>query len=286
MNNVFILILAGGEGTRFAPLSTPERPKQFLNFIGEGTFIQQTYRRARGVADAENIFVATNERYVSLVREQLPDVPAQNIIGEPFKKNTAPALAYCASLIHERDPLATMICLPSDHHISDEDGFNDVLLKGVSLARDGYLVTLGMKPGWPSTDYGYISPKKSGSEWSDVARFVEKPDRITAENYLREGFLWNGGIFIWQTKMFLDEIKEYAPNLLPVTDHWSPITYFTQVPSISIDYALMEKSTRVAVIPCDIGWSDVGTWESLNRLSNTHGVRIAPEAMKMMQKNV
>ena len=167
--NTYAVILAGGEGTRFYPLSTPERPKQFLKLIGDGTFIQQTRERISPLVKDEHLFVSTNERYRSLVEEQLPSVPSQSIIAEPFKRNTAPALAYAARLIYQMDPEAVICCFPSDHHIEDVDGFRKVLEKAIRLACDGYLVTLGMKPTSPSPEYGYIRPRDDGSGQSSRA---------------------------------------------------------------------------------------------------------------------
>lgn len=293
-NHTYAVIMAGGEGTRFAPLSTPEKPKQFLNFIGDATFIRQTFERVLPLVPAENILVSTNGRYVDIAREQIPEISAENVIAEPLKKNTGPALAYCAGLIHRRDASAVMLCLPSDHHITDENGFRTALANAVSLARDGHLVTLGMKPTFASPDLGYICPSSEfrvpnpeSRTWFPVSHFSEKPDVDTAQKYVESGYLWNGGIFIWQTKVFLDEVRKHAPELNPLfTAHGSRFTvhdYFTSAPSISIDFALMEKSRRVAVIPCEVGWSDVGTWDGLRAL-HRQGVKISQSALKEMKR--
>ncbi|MFH0798586.1 MAG: mannose-1-phosphate guanylyltransferase [Pseudomonadota bacterium] len=271
MKNVFVLIMAGGEGTRFYPLSTPEQPKQFLNFIGQKTFIRQTFERVAPLVPLENIYVSTNEKYVSLVEEQIPELSADRIIAEPFKRNTAPALAYCTALIDQRDNNATVICLPSDHHIQDEDGFRKVLAQAVSLARDDYLVTFGMEPTWASPEYGYICPLEKNQGWSPVKKFAEKPDTQAAEKYRLEGYLWNGGIFLWKASVFLSELKLHAPDCAVRLDAFRAgydfmREYFRAAPSISIDRAVMEKSGKVVVIPVSVGWSDVGTWESVHRL--------------------
>jgi mannose-1-phosphate guanylyltransferase len=310
LNDLYIVIMAGGEGVRFAPLSTPKRPKQFLNLIGDKTFIRQTYERILPLVSRERIYVSTNERYVGLVREELPEIPVQNIIGEPCKKNTAPALVFAAELIAQRHGRGSIVCcLPSDHYIADEDGFRNVIKNACTVAKEGCLVTLGMKPDRPSTEYGYICPVSvipaavSGNlprschcepracggtkdprhaiRWSKVSQFTEKPKKELAEEYIKKGYLWNGGIFVWSVKTFLEEIKRYAPELYTEELHCSPLTadrYFNNVPSISIDYALMERSDKVAVIPAEIGWSDVGGWESIKKLSG-EGVKVADEVL-------
>jgi|GEM_PF-193692 len=313
--SLFAVIMAGGEGTRFHPISTSERPKQFLNFIGDKSFIRQTFERVLPLVSPERIFVATNERYIGLVKEQLPELSVDNIIGEPCKKNTAPALVYVTSLIRERHGDAVICCLPSDHYIKDENGFRGIIKQAYELADSGYLVTLGMRPLWPSTEYGYICPATRHCEgevgeadcravlggapphvchlrecgdlpqsisWFPVKSFAEKPKKELADRYIKEGYLWNGGIFVWKADTFLNEVANHVPNLLPITHCSSPITYFKKVPSISIDYAIMEKSDRVAVIPADIGWSDVGNWDSVEKLMS-EGVNIAPHICAVMK---
>jgi len=318
MNNLFAIIMAGGEGTRFYPFSTPDKPKQFLNFIGDKSFIRQTFERILPLLPAENIYVSTSEKYIDLVKEHLPEVPFENIVAEPLKKNTAPALIYATALIRHRHGDSIICCLPSDHYIQDEDGFRSIIVRAKALAGDGYLVTLGMKPSWPSSDYGYICPDSvipaavsrdlsHPIVWSPVKQFTEKPKKDVAEEYIKIGYLWNGGIFIWHADTLLNEVAKYSPELnchcdsavtpvipavTPVIPAvlgrnlprslLSPLAYFQRVPSISIDYAIMERSDKVAVIPADIGWSDVGTWESIDRLI-TEGVNIAPRVCAVMK---
>lgn len=297
--DLFVIIMAGGEGTRFAPLSTPERPKQFLNFIGEKTFVRQTYERVLPLVDAENIYVSTNARYVELVKEQIPEILNKNIIGEPKKKNTAPALVFATLQIARKNPNATIICLPSDHYIKEDDKFREILLRAVNLAHDNYLVTLGMHATWASPEYGYIAPSSNALEWSTVKKFIEKPTSEVASQYMRDGYYWNGGIFIWKSKTFLEEVKKYAPELIPSKflvsiegngqgdgEAFSLSTYFDSVPSISIDYAVMEKSNRVAVIPTNVGWSDIGTWESLRRLWKNESLHINETVIDVMNRSL
>lgn len=286
VNNTYALIMAGGEGTRFVPLSTPEKPKQFLNLINDKSFIRQTFENILPLISSENIYVSTNDKFVGLVRDHLPEIPAENIVAEPLKKNTAPALAYSASIIQKRHGDVIICCLPSDHYIKNKESFRKIIGKAIALADDGYLVTLGMKPTFASMDYGYICPERKCAEWSVVREFTEKPKADLAERYIKEGYLWNGGIFIWKASVFFDEIGRYATSLVPTGLDMLPSSYFESAPSISIDYALIEKSDRVAVIPADIGWSDIGTWESLYRLSRMGEVSILPEVDRAMRQSL
>lgn len=297
MNNVYILIMAGGEGTRFAPLSTPDRPKQFLSFLGEGSFLQQTCRRVAGVVPAERILVATNERYEEMVRAQLPDLPVDNIVGEPEKKNTAPCIAYAARLIEERDPHAVMVVLPSDHVILHQERFEAVVRYGVRVARErDRLVTLGIRPDWPSSDYGYIRSKGCFVPGEivafDVDAFVEKPDLATARRYVDAGdYYWNSGMFLWTVERIGAEVAANLPQMhrsLAQFEAGSGFRrrFFSEVQAVSIDYGILEKSRNVLVIPCDLGWSDVGTWEGLYRLSRSAEMAIAPAVMKVMRQEL
>jgi mannose-1-phosphate guanylyltransferase len=324
LDHVFVVIMAGGEGTRFAPLSTPERPKQFLQMVGDGTFIQQTMQRAAELVEPQRMYVATNERYVELVKSQLADVPEGNIIAEPVKRNTAPCIAYAARLIQERDPNAIMIVLPSDHVVLDQKRFIAVLRKAMDIAHhDEKLVTLGITPRWPATEYGYIkaenilpfateagdplevggrgSTRRRESEgergWEGgvgqayrVSTFVEKPDLMTARRYVEEGsFSWNSGMFVWKTSALLAEVALYLPDLhalLAAFDESDSYRhdFFTKARPISIDYGILEKSGNVAVIPCDFGWSDVGTWEGLYKLYKGGDISIAPTVIETMKE--
>ncbi len=276
--------MAGGEGSRFYPLSTPERPKQFLNFIDDKTFIRQTFERITPIVDPANIYISTNERYFGLVKEELPEIQDDNIIIEPLKKNTGPALAYATMLIKLKHGESIICCLPSDHYISNETGFRTSIRSAANLAMDGYIVTLGMKPSWSSTEYGYISAINPNSEWSEILAFKEKPNKDMAQEYLNKGYFWNGGIFVWSTKVFFDEMALHANHLIPKTtqiDNDFCRKYFENAQAISIDYALMEKSKKVAVIPTAIGWNDVGTWESIKRL-HQENVNISKRVVDIM----
>ena len=279
------VIMAGGSGTRFWPISTKEHPKQFLTLFGDQTMLQSTVERIQSAIPAERVWVITNERYVDLVQEQLPDVPANNIIGEPVAKNTAPCVAAAAALIDERDPDGTMVVLPADHLIADAEEFISVLKAGAKKAEQSdALVTIGIRPSRPETGYGYIELKKDsdetvgGYEIKQVAQFREKPDITTARQFVFSGrFLWNSGMFIWKTSVILEQFNEHLPDiadqvnqLKPAIDtgnrHKALTSFYESCPSVSIDYGIMEKAENVFVIPGNFGWNDMGSWKALHEL--------------------
>ena len=277
------LIMAGGKGTRFWPLSTEEKPKQFLNLIGEETMIQMTVNRIKPIIPIERIFVCTGEMYVDLVKEQLPELPERNIIIEPEGRNTAPCIALSAMVIDRYYKNSNMVVLPSDHLINDEEEFRNTLLAADSFIKekDEAIVTLGMNPTRPEVGYGYIKYSNEVLKSNDfrvikVDAFVEKPNLDTAKKYLREGnYLWNGGMFIWSINNVINQIKMYSPNtynalinVMEVSEDKLQETInnnYEGAEATSIDYAVLEKSKDVYVIPSNFGWDDVGSWESLDR---------------------
>ena len=277
------LIMAGGKGTRFWPLSTEEKPKQFLNLIGEETMIQMTVNRIKPIIPIERVFVCTGEMYVDLVKEQLPELPEQNIIVEPEGRNTAPCIALSAFVIKRYYKDANMIVLPSDHLISDEDKFRRVIQDANKFVKENKeaIITLGMEPTRPETGYGYIRYGNDESLVNDhkvikVDAFVEKPDREKAEEYLNEGnYLWNGGMFIWSVHNILNQIKEHSSDTYNALKDINDVAYeeiqgfinnnYHKTEAISIDYAVMEKSDSIYVVPSEFGWDDVGSWEALDR---------------------
>lgn len=277
------LIMAGGKGTRFWPLSTEEKPKQFLNLIGEETMIQMTINRIKLIIPIERIFVCTGEMYVDLVKEQLPELPDRNIIVEPEGRNTAPCIALSAMVIDRYYKNSNMVVLPSDHLINDEEEFRNTLLAADSFIRekDEAIVTLGMNPTRPEVGYGYIKYSNEVLKSNDfrvikVDAFVEKPNLDTAKKYLREGnYLWNGGMFIWSINNIINQIKMYSPNtynslinIMEVREDKLQETInsnYENTEATSIDYAVLEKSKDVYVIPSNFGWDDVGSWEALDR---------------------
>ena len=273
------LIMAGGKGTRFWPLSTEEKPKQFLKLIGEKTMIQMTVDRILPIIPIEKVFICTGERYVDLVKEQLPQLPQENIIIEPEGRNTAPCIALSALVIKRHYEDATMVVLPSDHLINDENKFrNTIVVAGKFLDKNPTsIITLGMKPNRPEIGYGYIKVSRDDkNEIRKVDKFVEKPNIEIAKEYLKDGhYLWNGGMFIWKIDNIIREIKKYIPNTYEVLQNISYVEAknlqelinekYRLTDSISIDYAVLEKSSEIYVVPSEFGWDDIGTWKSVER---------------------
>ncbi|OVE67773.1 mannose-1-phosphate guanylyltransferase [Clostridium diolis] len=277
------LIMAGGKGTRFWPLSTEEKPKQFLNLIGKDTMIQMTVNRIKPIIPIERIFVCTGEKYVNLVKEQLPELPAKNIIIEPDGRNTTPCIALSAFVIRRYYKDANMIVLPSDHLIKDEDKFRNIVQMANDFLENNEeaIVTLGMKPDRPETGYGYIKYTNKVEEKNEfnifkVDKFVEKPNEEKAKKYLEDGsYLWNGGMFLWKTSNIINEIKKYSPETYEAIHEIEVVkeellqdlinNKYHKTESISIDYSVLEKSANIHVIPSEIGWDDIGTWKAVER---------------------
>lgn len=287
MNN-HLVIMAGGVGSRFWPMSTPECPKQFIDVMGCGrTFIQLTLDRFRGIVPNENVWVVTSESYRDIVREQLPDISSDHILLEPCRRNTAPCIAYVSWRIKQIAPDANLIITPSDHIVTDVIEFQRVMRLALDFtSANDAILTLGMKPTRPETGYGYIERVKEGTDGicADgaifrVAQFREKPNLETAKQYISQPeFYWNSGIFVWNVRTIVSQLKLHAPEVTAVFDRLNPYLgtdkeqemvnqLFPTCPSISIDYAVMEKAQEIYVCPADFGWSDVGTWGSLITLS-------------------
>ncbi|MDZ7681763.1 MAG: mannose-1-phosphate guanylyltransferase [Fodinibius sp.] len=279
------VIMAGGTGTRFWPRSTEAKPKQFLNVFGDRTMLQTTVDRISPLIPAENVWVITNDRYVDLVQEQLPDVPVQNIVGEAVAKNTGPCVAAAAALVQEQDPDGTMVVLPADHVITQPDTFLSILKTAESKAADGEsLVTIGVKPDHPETGYGYIefnsdsTETHGGHEVKKVSQFREKPDLETAKQFLDAGnFLWNSGMFVWQASTILNQFQEHLPSVYSQVEKLRPAIggdkqkeaideFYHGCPNISVDYGIMEQAQTVHVVPGSFGWNDVGSWRAVYEL--------------------
>ncbi len=276
-NSFYALVLAGGSGTRFWPLSRKSTPKQLLRLFNESTLLEETLHRLEGLLPPENILILTNEEQEQAVRELLPNHPPENIYAEPAKRDTAAAIALGVGLVAARDSGATMAVLPADHLIKDRSTFQSDLRAAAEAAeQSGDLVTIGIKPTWACPGFGYIEKgaKTSGSghEMFEVVRFREKPAADLAESFVRSGnFFWNAGIFIWTVKAILTELNRHAPNLgefVSAVRHSVDLTKFLQkrfpsLPKISIDYAVMEKAGRVLVKPAAFDWDDVGSWTAV-----------------------
>lgn len=274
----YIAIMAGGVGSRFWPASREDKPKQFLDITGTGqSLLQMTVERFKKIVPIENIFIVTNKKYKELVKEQLPELSDNQIIGEPSRNNTAPCVAYTALKLASLDPNANMVVAPSDHLILKEEAFLAQIKKALDFASENdALLTLGIEPSRPDTGYGYIHFEEGQNGVNPVKAFKEKPDLAKAKEYVASGnYLWNAGIFIWSVKSVLKAFENHANEIYKIlsednsaynTD--SEQAYIDRVypttPSISIDYAIMEKADNVFTLPSDIGWSDLGTWGSLH----------------------
>ncbi|MEC5394639.1 mannose-1-phosphate guanylyltransferase [Bergeyella sp. RCAD1439] len=274
--NHYCVIMAGGIGSRFWPMSTTKYPKQFQDILGIGrTMIQQTYDRISQLIPSENIYVITNQEYIELCTSQLPEIPTANIVGEPAMKNTAACNLYMANKIAAENPKAKMVVLPADHLILKEQRFIEKITLAFQLiAEEDYLITLGIKPTRPDTGYGYI--QYLSSEQGDVHKvktFTEKPILEIAKTFLESGdFLWNAGIFVWSTQSILKAFDTFLPEMV---QQFSYCEYnslrekecigliYPKVNKISIDNGILEKAQNVYVIPADLGWSDLGTWTSV-----------------------
>ncbi len=281
MSNLYVVIMAGGIGSRFWPMSRTEFPKQFHDVLGIGrTLIQQTFDRFKNICPPENVIVVTNAEYKSLVQEQLPEIKSEHILTEPSRRNTAPCVAYAAYKIKEENPEATMIVAPADHLILDTPGFEHIVDIAVSQAKEASaLVTLGIKPSRPDTGYGYIQFTDDTSVSSDLVKkvktFTEKPDLELAKQFLDSGdFYWNSGIFIWTIKDIVSQFEKHLPDMAHLFEAGEGKYntsgeqefingVYSVCTNISIDYGIMEKANNVSVVLSDFGWSDLGTWGSL-----------------------
>ncbi len=282
--NKYCIIMAGGVGSRFWPMSRGNMPKQFLDILGTGkSMLQMTIDRFSRIVPKENILVVTAEKYRDVIQGHVEGIPADNILYEPFKRNTAPCIAYATYKLLEKDPDATVIVAPSDHVIIGEDNFVETIGAVMDYASShDRLFTIGIKPTFPNTNYGYIQYNKevraedSAKEGFQVKTFTEKPDLELAKVFVESGeFLWNSGMFIWNLKTIKEELEHYLPEITELFAEQEKKVYYTDAetdfilhsyensPSISIDYGVMEKTHKAWVFPADFGWSDIGTWESL-----------------------
>ncbi len=276
--NNYVAIMAGGIGSRFWPISRTDFPKQFLDMLNTGrTLIQATYDRFAKFIPAENIYVVTFEQYKDIVTKQLPEMPEENILCEPSRKNTAPCVAYISYKLQQLNPEANLICAPSDHLIHDEEEFKKICTDALKFTSHiKALVTLGIKPTHPNTGYGYIQYEQHSVSENvyKVKTFTEKPDLQLAKTFIASGdFLWNAGIFVWQVKNIIKAFEKYLPEMTDVfeaeknnfntkKEKEAIERIYPQCVNISIDYGVMEKADNVYIIPSSFGWSDLGTWAS------------------------
>ena len=280
--NNHVVIMAGGIGSRFWPMSTEEKPKQFIDVLGVGrTLLQLTYDRFDSITRPENVWVVTNERYAGIVKEQLPEIPVGNILSEPCRRNTAPCIAYVSWRVKEADPSANMVVTPSDHIVTDIAEFRRVINQCLRFTNGtDTIVTLGIKPNRPETGYGYIQADLSSAsarnkEIFRVDTFREKPDFATATRYIKQNnFFWNAGIFVWNVSTIVNAFRIYQPSIARIFESMRDVyatpaeqeqvnLRYPECESISVDYAIMEKTDEIFVCPADFGWSDLGTWGSL-----------------------
>lgn len=278
-----VVIMAGGIGSRFWPMSTVDCPKQFIDVLGCGkSLLQLTVDRFSGICPLENIWVLTSEKYAPLVKEQLPMVPEENILKEPCRRNTAPCIAYAAWKIKKRHPDANMVVTPSDHFVADVAEFRRVITSSLAfVANSDTILTLGIKPTRPDTGYGYIeavlgSSSLSNKEIFRVDSFKEKPSLELAQAYIaKNNFYWNSGIFIWNVSTIVNAFRVYQSPIASIFESLMPYYYtseeqalvnekFPECRNISVDYAIMERADEIFVFPADFGWSDLGTWVSLH----------------------
>ena len=267
--------MAGGVGSRFWPLSTPEYPKQFIDILGCGrTLIQLTVDRFKGICPITNFWVVTNAKYVSIVKQQLPDIPAEHILAEPAARNTAPCIAWACWSIKKEDPTANVVVTPADAVVMNPEEFRRVIKRALAFTEKWEaIVTIGIKPSRPETGYGYVEAGEAmNSVINKVNAFKEKPDYDTAVKYLEAGnYLWNAGIFVWNIDTITDCITKYKPSIATDMDKIVATGYveeiFPQCEKISIDYAVMEPASKEGLVythPADFGWSDLGNWASLH----------------------
>jgi mannose-1-phosphate guanylyltransferase len=280
MDRVYGIIMAGGVGSRFWPMSNEQKPKQFLDVLGVGkSLLRITYERLLSRVDLSHVLIVTNEDYIGLVKAQIPELKDHQILAEPLRRNTAPCLAYATAYIMQQDPSALCIVSPADHLITDNTAFISTLDLALEEAKRDRLVTLGLTPRSPETGYGYIEkqPLTGKNKIFSVQRFCEKPSLEKAEEFLKAGtYLWNSGIFIWQISSIAKAFQRFQPDLfdrfffnfnaLASKDNCDALKLaFQASEDLSIDYAIMEKSDNLSVVEADFGWTDLGTWGSLGK---------------------
>ena len=305
-NHNHLVIMAGGVGSRFWPMSTEDKPKQFIDVLGVGrSLMQLTYDRFKGVCPAENVWVVTNAAYVETVAEQLPEIPRGNILSEPCRRNIAPCIAYVSWRIKVQDPNANIVVTPSDHVVMNVAEFQRVISSTLNFASEtDAIITLGMKPTRPETGYGYIQADLAqqslrNKEIFPVDSFREKPNLETAKEYIsHNNYFWNAGIFIWNVRTIVNAFRMYQPLIAATFEDIIPVMgtpeeqkvvdeKYPECENISVDYAILEKAEEIFVFPADFGWSDLGTWGSLQTLSkkDDEGNAIISQNVKLFESS-
>lgn len=297
--NYYAVIMAGGVGSRFWPLSTQQLPKQFLDMLGTGnTLIQQTFNRFENLIPSENILIATNKKYENIVQKQLPKVTPKQLLLEPAMRNTAPCILYSALKIYNENPDGIMIIAPSDHWIDEEATFLQNIKTSFNFCeKNDALITLGIKPENPNTGYGYIQFKHSKNQLKEVSNFTEKPNLKTAKQFIEEGnYLWNAGIFAWSVKSILKAFEINLPKMYFLfqkgKSNYNTISEsnfieenYASSENISIDFGILEKATNVFVLPVSFGWNDLGTWSSLHTKLDKDNNKNATVGGKVMYRD-
>ena len=269
MRNLYVAILSGGSGERFWPLSTPDRPKQFLSVFGGKSLLRQSVERLKGAVPAENILIVTGKSLAKATYKELPELPRRNVILEPCRRDTAAAVATACTEIEKRGgENAVAAILTADHLMRKEKTFRRILSLAVDAAvKTDDIVTMGVKPTYPATGFGYIKVGKPCGKVFRAERFVEKPNEVAAKKYLKSGkYVWNAGMFVWKVSTMKAALEKFAPQLVGITP-----AYYESLPKISFDYAVMEKADNVLVTSGDFGWDDVGTWTAADRHLKTDG---------------
>lgn len=298
--NYYAVLMAGGVGSRFWPVSKESYPKQFHDMLGTGkSLLQSTFDRLSRLIPEENILILTNNQYKNLVSEQLPRINSTQIVLEPAMRNTAPCILLASLKIQQLNPDGVMIVAPSDHWIEDEDAFiNDVQIAFDACQKESILITIGIKPTFPNTGYGYIKSNRDDSKIKSVDKFIEKPDYKLAKEFLsKENYTWNAGIFIWSTSTIIASFKQNASRLFDLFANAIPLlntsdealfleSHYAEAPSISIDYAILEKASNIKMITSSFDWNDLGTWGSLHQqLAEDNQQNVVINTQKKLIKN-